>query len=201
MNSQLFLSFSSRNLKHFHFYGTAFLDEVAVDRIFMKDEHNFVSYKAGTASTILPNSRIFLEYTWSNALAFRHNIPTITFESNQYNLGHYLEDNAKDVYLGFEYRPFRTLHIKSYYNYSVKGPGHTLLGTMPREEIDPFDPAVWKSVRVGIVATLQIVNDLSARIGFEWRDVSGDQFYMDRWTPGVYHGQTGTLNAGLNYGF
>ncbi len=47
MNSQLFFSASSRNLKHFHFYGTVFLDEVAVDRIFNDEEFNFVSYKGG----------------------------------------------------------------------------------------------------------------------------------------------------------
>ena len=100
MNSQFFFSASSRNLKHFHFYGTVFLDEVAVDRIFNQDEHNFVSYKAGAGHYHdCPMPGLLTEYTWSNALAFMHNVPTTTFESNQYNLGHYLEDNAKDLYI------------------------------------------------------------------------------------------------------
>ena len=76
MNSQLFFSASSRNLKDFHFYGSLFFDEVAVDRFFNSEEHNFVSYKLGAATTLLPNSRIWAEYTWSNALVFRHNVPT-----------------------------------------------------------------------------------------------------------------------------
>jgi len=201
MNSQFFLSFSSRNLKDFHFYGTVFLDEVAVDRIFDPDEHNFVSYKAGVASTFLNNFRMVAEYTWNNALVFMHNVPTTTFESNQYNLGHYLEDNAKDLYLGLEYRPFRTLNIKMYFNYSLKGPDHTSLGTMPRDAIPPFEPVVWESTKVGILGSMQIINDLYARIGYEWRYVGGDQLYLDRWTPEEYHGQTGTLRLGLNYGF
>jgi len=201
MNSQFFLSFSSRNLKNFHFYGTVFLDEVAADRIFDPDEYNFVSYKAGVSSTILRNFRMVAEYNWSNALVFMHNVPTTTFESNQYNLGHYLEDNAQDLYLGLEYRPLRTLNMKLYFNQSLKGPDHTALGTEPRSGIPPFDPVVWESTKVGIMGTMQIINDLYARIGFEWRNVDGDQSYLNQWTPEEYHGQTGTLRVGLNYGF
>ena len=57
-----------------------------------------VSYKAGLATTLVTNFRMVAEYTWSNTLIFMHNIPTTTFESSQYNLGHYLKDNAKDHY-------------------------------------------------------------------------------------------------------
>jgi hypothetical protein len=201
MNSQLFFSLSSRNLKDVHLYGTVFLDEVAVDRIFNSEEHNFVSYKAGIASTLLANTRIWAEYTWTNALTFRHNVPTLTFESNQYNLGHYLEDNAKEFSLGLEYRPVRTLQIAAYYKHAVKGPDHTELGTMPRTEITPVEPVVWESSRAGLLATCQLINDLYLRLGYEWRKVSGDTEYVEQWTPEVYHGTTGTLRIGLNYGF
>jgi len=201
MNSQLFFSASSRNLKNFHFYGTAFLDEFAFDRMFESDEYNFVSYKFGVASTILRNTRVVAEYTWTNALTFRHKTPTTTFESNQYNLGHYLEDNAKHFYLGVEYRPLRTLNIKAYYSHAEKGPDHTELGTEPRAEIPPLDPIVWTSDKVGILATYQLINDLYLRLGYEWRNVTGDQAYLDQWTPDEYHGKTGTFRIGINYGF
>ncbi len=141
MNSQLFFAVSSRNLKHLHLYGTVFLDEVAVKRIFEQEKHNFVSYKVGVATTVLPNTRIWTEYTWTNALTYRHTIPTTTFESNQYNLGHYLEDNARQFYLGLEYRPVRTLNLKAYYKRSEKGPDHTLLGDhAPDDHSSPLIP-------------------------------------------------------------
>ncbi len=201
MNSQLFFSASSRNLKHFHFYGTVFLDEVAMDRIFDDEEFNFVSYKAGFSTTILPNFRVLAEYTWTNCLTFMHNIPTTTYESNRYNLGHYLEDNSKDFYASVDWSPWRTLHIKAHIGISQKGPDNTALGTMPRAEIPPFDPIVWESTSYGLLATVQLVNDLSVRLGYTWRDVSGDQDYMNRWTADVYHGQTNTFRFGINYGF
>jgi len=201
MNSQVYFSASSRNIKHLHLYGTVFLDEVAVDRILNSEEHNFVSYKLGAASTILPNSRIWAEYTWTNALTFMHFIPTTTFESNQYNLGHYLEDNAREIFLGVDFRPLRTLNIRVYYKHAVKGPDHTALGTEYRSKIAPFEPIVWTSEQAGVQASYQLVNDLYFRLGYEWRNVSGEQEYLERWTPEVYHGKTGTLRLGLNYGF
>ncbi len=100
MNSQLVLGCIVQEPEAFHLYGTVFLDEVAVDRIFNDEEFNFVSYKAGLSSTLLPNVRVVAEYTWTNSLTFMHYVPTTTFESNQYNLGHYLEDNAKEFYWG-----------------------------------------------------------------------------------------------------
>lgn len=201
MNSQLFFSASSRNLKHFHFYGTVFLDEVAMDRVFNDEEFNFVSYKAGFSSTILPNFRFLSEYTWTNCLTFRHDVPTTTYESNRYNMGHYLEDNAKNFYAALEWSPWRTLLLKAYMNLSSKGPDNTELGTMPRAEIPAFDPIVWESKSYGLLATVQLVNDLSLRLGYEWRNVSGEQAYLDRWTASVYHGSTSSFRFGINYGF
>lgn len=201
MNSQLFFSASSRNLRNFHFFASVFIDELQVGRISRKDEHNFISYKTGFSSTLIPDSRFIFEYTWTNALTFMHYIPTTTFESNRYNLGHYLEDNAQDIYIACEYRPWRTLILRGYYNWSIKGPDHTDMGTVPRDEIEPFEPVEWKSTRFGLLATLQIINDLYARLGYEWRDVTGEQANLDRWTPYVYLGKTGTLQIGLNFGF
>ncbi|MDF1573531.1 MAG: hypothetical protein P1P82_18150, partial [Bacteroidales bacterium] len=192
MNSQMFMTLSSRNLRGVHLYGSAFIDEVQVGRIFRDGEYNFTSVKFGTS--IIPafihrsagNIKLIFEYTWSNSLVFRHNVPTTTFESNQYNLGHFLEDNARDIYAAVEFRPWRTLRLKAWYNFSEKGPDHTLLGTMPRTTHIPLDPVVWESERYGISASMQIVHDLYLRFGYEIRTVTGDQEWIDRWTPSVY---------------
>ena len=100
-----------------------------------------------------------------------------------------------------ECRPYHTLNVKLYFNQFVQGPDHTSLGTMPREEIPPFEPKVWESIKVGLLGTVQFINDLYAWIGYEWRNMEGGQSYMDRWAPDEYHVQTGTFRLGLNYGF
>ena len=201
MNSNLFLTISSRNLKGVHIYSSAFIDEIQVGRIFRENEYNFTSWKIGASVTPIPLATIRAEYTWSNALVFMHYVPTTTFESNQYNLGHFLEDNARDIYFSLQIKPWYTLAITAYYNLSQKGPDHTALGTNPRYAIEPLTPIVWERQVVGIQAQMQIINDLYLRLGYRRSNVTGEQEFLDRWTPSVYHGLTGTLNVGLNYGF
>ncbi len=201
MNSQLYFTLSSRNLKGFHLYASAFVDEIQVGRIFREGEYNFTSYKFGMSVHRIPLTAIHLEYTWSNALVFKHYVTTTTFESNSYNLGHFLEDNGQDLYVAIEFKPWRTLKLKAYYNMSQKGPDHTELGTMPRTNMTPLTPIIWESTRIGFNASMQLINDLNVRLGYELRNVSGDLESMNMWTPAVYHGQTGTVNVGINYGF
>lgn len=201
MNSQIFFTASSRNLRGAHLYASAFIDEVKVARIFDPHDHNPVSYKAGLTSNWISNTMLIMEYTWSNTLIYQHHVPTTTFESNMYNLGHFLEDNAKDIYIAAAYKPFRTLELKTYLNHSQKGPDHSELGTMPRTTMQLFDPILWESTRLGISTSLQVINDLYVRLGYEWRNVSGDQTMLNIWTPAVYHGKTTTFNFGINYGF
>lgn len=233
MNSQMFFSVSSRNIKHLHLHATLFVDELKVSRFTDPDEHNLWSLKAGLhavnvlprSSHLVPRTSLTVEYTLTNALTYRHYIPTLTFESNQYNLGHFLEDNAEDLYAALSVsspfpqgnslgsqssrrqtlRPLRnffaSLRLNIYYNRSMKGPDHTLLGTEPRAGIKPFTPAVWESGRFGIKANFQVINDLYVRFGYEWRNVTGEQAYLDMWTPEVFHGKTNTVSVGVNFGF
>ena len=206
MNSQMFFSVSSRNIRSLHLHSTVFIDELKTSRFFDPDEYNLWSLKIGarfvpSALFSIPNISIFAEYTFSNTLTFMHYVPTTTFESNQYNLGHYLEDNARDLYLALQVKPWRTLRVKLYLNNAQKGPDHTELGTEPRAGIKPYDPIVWKSNRTGLLVSGQIINDLYFRLGYEWREVSGEEEYINRWTPEVYRGKTNTFSFGVNFGF
>jgi hypothetical protein len=82
-----------------------------------------------------------------------------------------------------------------------KGPDHTMLGTEPRTTIKPFTPIVWESDEVGLNLSWQIINHGYLRLGYTLRNVRGEQAYLNLWTPEYYHGKTGTINIGLNFGF
>jgi hypothetical protein len=202
MNSQMFIDISSKNLNHIHVYSTLFLDELAVKRITQPDQHNLVSYKGGVRiSDLIPNFFAGFEYTITNALTFKHNVPTTIFESNRYNLGHYLTDNAKELFLIAGYKPYRNMVVQLSYTHALKGPDHTELGTMPRETIKSFTPVVWESKSLAFNASWQPFNDLYLRLGYEWRNVSGDPAALVEYTPEFWWGKTGTLNIGVNFGF
>jgi hypothetical protein len=161
-----------------------------------------VSYKGGVRiSGLIPGIFAGFEYTISNALTFMHNVPTTTFESNRYNLGHYLKDNAKEIFVTAGYKPYRNLVVELSFTRAVKGPDHTELGTIPRNTIKSFTPEIWKSRSLAMNASWQPYNDLYIRLGYEWRNVTGDPAALEKYTPEYWRGETGTINIGINYGF
>ncbi len=201
MNSQIFFDVSSHNIKYTHLYASLFIDELAVHRIFDPDEFNFYSFKTGFRfSDLIPNTYAGVEYTVTNVLTYKHYVPTITFESNRFNLGHYLTDNAKEIYVSLGFRPWRNVDIGASYTGIIKGPDHTALGT-DRLGIRPFTPIVWQSDEYALNMSWEVINDGYLRIGYSWRNVTGEESYIEEYLPEFYRGKTGTFSMGMNFGF
>lgn len=198
MNSQMYLDVSSRQIKHLHLYATMFIDELSVSRFTKKDEWNFLSYKAGFRLTDLPfrNVSFTAEFTYTYPLTFQHYVPTLTFQNRNYNLGHYLKDNAKEIYTSLNYRPLRTLDVSLWFSDAVRGPDFTELGT-PRLGNPPLSVIKWHNTSAGISASYQVINDLYTWFSFTAADITGDA----RWTPAFFYGRKNTINAGLTFGF
>lgn len=202
MNSQMFFDISTRLIPKTHIFTTLFLDELAVKRIFDPNEYNFVSSKTGIrVDNLIPNTYFGGEFTISNALVFQHGVPTTTFESNEFNLGHYLTDNAQELYLYLGFRPFRAADFRISYTASKKGPDHTSLGTLPRMTIEPFNPLIWESDILSLQFSMQILNGVYFQAGYTYSNIRGDLEYLERYTPEIFWGKLNGVNIGLNYGF
>jgi hypothetical protein len=198
-NSQMFFDLSSRQIKHLHLYATLFLDEIAIGRMFDPDEHsNFYSLKLGFRLSNFPVRNIALttEYTQTNPLVFRHYVPTLTFESNQYNLGHYLQDNAREFYINLEGKPIRGLLVNASYTFAQKGPDHTVLGS-ERLGLPFMENVEWESKMFRLRTSYEIINDGFAFAEYTYRDVEGVMNY----TAPLWQGNTNTFSLGVNFGF
>jgi hypothetical protein len=198
MNSQMFLDISSRQIKNLHLYATMFIDELSVARFTKKDEWNFFSYKAGFRLTDFPvlNLSFTTEFTYTYPLTFQHNVPTLTFETAHYNLGHYLRDNSKEWYVALDYRPLRTLDINLFFIDAIRGPDYTELG-VPRLGNPPLASVEWHNTSFGLRASYQIINDLYTWCSLIFSNISGDM----RWSPEYFYGRKSTLNLGVTFGF
>ena len=198
MNSQMFFDVSSRNIKNTHLYVTLFCDELSVSRFTKKDEWNFFSWKVGGEITNVPidNLSLTVEYTYSYPLTFQHYVPTTTFQSNRYNLGHYLTDNAREWYVALGYKPFRATIILLYYLDAVRGPDYTSVGG-PRVGNPPLESVEWSKRAYGLKVSGQVINDVYVWLGFEHSDIDGDQSL----NPMFYYGSKNTLDLGVTVGF
>lgn len=198
MNSQMFFDISSRQIKNLHLYATMFIDELSVSRITNKDEWNFLSYKAGLRLTDLPISNLSFttEFTYTYPLAFQHDVPTITFQNQGYNLGHYMKDNSREWYIALDYRPVRTLDVNLYFLDAIRGPDYTELG-VDRVGNPPLASVEWHNTSYGLKASYQVINDLYTWFSFSSSSITGDA----RWSAEYFFGRKNTFNMGVTFGF
>jgi len=197
-NSQMFFDISSRNIKKVHLSATLFVDELSTSRFFNDTVWNFWSLKTSVRiSDLLPNTFITAEYTKSMPLTYKHNIPTTTFESNGYNLGHYLMDNSQEIYVSLRYKPFKTLSLKLAYLHAKKGKDYDDIGGSRLG--NPFmDTVEWQNKSFSFRASYQIVHDGYIFVNYLHSDISGDQ---NKYTASVFHGKQSTFSFGANFGF
>lgn len=198
MNSQMFFDISSRQIKNLHLYSTLFVDELSVSRISDDDEWNFVSWKAGFRLSNFPvqNLSLTTEFNYSYPLTYQHYVPTLTFESNNYNIGHYMRDNSRVWYLALDYRPVRALNINLFFLDAIRGPDYTELGGS-RLGNPPLESVEWHNRTVGLKASYQLINDLYFWGGYTYSNIRGDE----RWSPEYFFGNKKTINAGMTFGF
>ncbi len=198
MNSQMFLDISSRQIRNLHLYATMFIDELSVSRFTKDDEWNFFSHKAGFRLSNFPvqNLSFTSEFTYTYPHTFQHYVPTLTFETAGFNLGHYLRDNSKEWYIALDYRPIRALNINLFVSDAKRGKYYTEMGG-DRLGDPPLDTIEWHDFSYGLKASYQILNDLYTWGSIISGNISGDK----RWSPEYFYGIKNNFNFGVSLGF
>lgn len=210
-NSQMFFDISSRQIKHLHLYGSLFVDEVSLKRMFDKSKQtNFFSYKAGFRLIDLPvqNFSFTFEYTRTNPFTYQHYLPSTTFESNLYSLGSYLRDNAQEFFGAVTFKPLRGLKVNTFFSYAQKGNYYLYnYGTAAGKSF--MKEKTWDNFSSGLHVSYEIMFNCYLYLGYnfsrireysiEGKDPGG--FYISMYTPEFYRGTNHTLTAGVNIGF
>ncbi len=203
-NSQMFFDISSRIFKHFHLYTSMYIDEMSISNMLDANKHtNLWSNKFGVKMNNLglKDSYVTFEYTRTNPWAFVHEIPTLTFESNDYTLGHYLGENAEEVYLELGYKPIPRMDVQLSYRRALKGPQSVwqLVNGIPNIPGSVWIEAVqWYGEWVHFQTRYEIFNDIHARVGVMYTDHRG---LKDQYTPTYFHNAKMSITGGLTWGF
>jgi hypothetical protein len=123
-------------------------------------------------------------------------VPTLTFETSGYNLGHYMKDNSREWYVALNYKPLRTLDINLFFIDAIRGPDYTALGTS-RLGNPPLGSVEWQNTTFGLKASYQVINDLYTWVSASQSNISGSTV----WGPAYFFGKKTTLNFGVTFGF
>ena len=209
-NSQMFFNISSRNIKHLHLFVSLFVDEFSISRISHSDEHNFLSWKGGfrLGNWPLKNLSLTGEYTYTLPMTYQHNISTTTFETNRYNLGSYMRDNSRDLYIALNYRPIRGLLFTASYNFSQHGDDVAYAGNTAADKVPVLKNITWQRSAIGLNVRYEALNNAYVFAGLTLSDTQGfDQngltaeYYLEKFTAEEFRGKLTTLNFGFNVGF
>jgi hypothetical protein len=202
-NAQMFFDVSSRNLKHFHFYSSVYIDEISISRMWIKaKQSNFISSKIGFRANNLGLKNLFftLEFTRTNPIVYKHYIATTSFSSNNYNLGHYLKDNSSEYFMSLAYKPIARLSIKYAFTSSKVGNNYPDIRKPNLVWGLPFQSDIkWESRSHDFSISYQVKNDFFINTGFVNSNIQGSEasFY----TPSFLLGKKNTFTTGINFGF
>lgn len=200
-NAQMFASISSRNIKFLHLYATAFVDEFSIRRMNDPDrQSNFISVKAGFQGSNMFNSNLFFtaEFTRTNPLVYQHFIPATTFQTNQYCMGHYLKDNAQELFIAINYKPISRMKLGINYTNIKKGTPY-IYGQVDPWGLPFLETVVWEATRVSGTLSYELLSKIyiqgEAMVYFNKGNASlYNPYYLAR-NRGI------AVNGGLSIGF
>jgi len=200
VNAQLFFDGGLRLFKRIHLYSTLFIDEISLHNMFNRSKStNYLSWKAGCSADRLPvkNTRIVIEYTRTNPLTFQHDVEMTTFASNRFNLGHYLRDNAEEIYVSVLYKPWSTLRLQGKFLYARKGREYAgdRTGIYAGQPFIPYTD--WKNRMVALSSSWQVLGSLFLSVEMQNTIFTGNPVY----TAPYFWGHQLTWIIGMSYGF
>lgn len=201
-NAQMFFDVSIRSLRKVHFYGSIFMDELNIGNMWDRSMHtNIWSVKGGaTWFNALPNLHLTAEYVRTAPWTYRHQIESTTFATNNYNLGHYLGENADEVFLSATWKPWRTLKLKASAWQARKGPEHVydiILGNANVTGLEFMEESVWEQRGFQLYAEWEALNGLLLFTSFTYMHTEGEPSY----TPSYLGGKMVTVDAGFRIGW
>ncbi len=203
-NNHMYLSISSRNIKYLHLYFSLFADDFSISYFRDKEKYNSFSYKLGWRLSNFPVKDVAFTFEWTrtNPYVFQHHMKTQDYTSNNYNMGHYLRDNAREFYSSLSYKPFRGLHFILAYTLAQHGDDYDINNPIDGVHIDPFlKNIIWQNSSIEFDVSYEIVYNAYVFINYKYRSITGDDTAIEKFTPEYYKGKTNTFNFGANIGF
>lgn len=228
-NSQLFGSLSVRPWDHIQLYTSIYVDEFKLSRLKKSNpENNLVSYLVGFNWSGWPLTGLSLkgEFMRSYIACYTHSIDVLTWASNGYNMGHYMEDNAQSIYVELAYRPIRGMRLKLSYTNDTKYNSYAYLrgggkegGISQTIAQKPFDKAIYRNDEVALDGIYEVHPNMYLRVNLTYNNARGydnleqtivsedagenctAQYYQNKFCPVYYQGRNFTAVVGFSFGF
>ncbi|MCF8414010.1 MAG: capsule assembly Wzi family protein [Melioribacteraceae bacterium] len=174
-NAQLFADINYKFVDYnFELYGSVFIDELS-----LRGANPFTSGQSAVAFTFgtfivdpyFKNTSITLEYSRLNPFVYMNSDDAQVFTSHNYQLGHWIGNNADELYFSIKTRITREIKINLWGDYIRKGSG-----ILPQQQYElPYPDFLYGDVKdqfdVGFNANYEFYHDFI--FGFDFKYSKG----------------------------
>ena len=235
-NSQLFGSLSIRPVDHLHIYASVYVDEFSLNRLKRSNNHyeeyNPISYLVGFNWSGWPIKGLSLkgEFVRTHIACYTHSIDALTWNSNSFNMGHYMGDNAQSIYAELAYRPIRGMLLKLSYTNDTKYNSYAYLRVYRGEDgiireggisqtlaQKPFNHCIYRNDQIQLDGIYEVHPNMFVTVCLGYNnargydnvktdaipseDIGNAQYYLDKYLPRFYQGKNFTGSVGFSFGF
>ena len=189
-NSQFFINLSTRQLGHFHIYSSLFMDDLGFTKFPNGKFYDCLSWKTGfrVSNIFRSNLSLTAEYTRTTPETYTYPVPTLTYYSNNYNLGNYLGDNSQELFIQLDWKPFRGFLVKTSYclvQHGASWDSYTL------------EKLLWGDAAWNFNLSYEIINNAYITLGFQQHFISGTAMFL----PKILQTNDALISGGVNIGF
>ena len=189
-NSQAFFTLTIRPVEHLKLYGSFYLDEFKFNRLKKSNtERNPVSYLIGFDWSGWPIKGLSLkgEFMRSYIACYTHSIDVLTWQSNGYQMGHYMGDNAQSIYTEISYRPYKGMVLKLSYTDDTKYNSYAYLrvyrtptgikisdgGIGETISQKPFNKAIFRNSIIALDGIYEVHPNMYLRVNLSYNHARG----------------------------
>jgi len=199
-NGSIFAEISGRPINNLNLYASTFIDEFSLTNLLKgKSDRNQLGYTVGT-NVLVPNVdnlKLTVEYTKILPWVYSNWIPTQTYRNANYLMGHYIGQNADQIYLEARYNPLYNLEIIGKFAHTRNGG----FGNIYDQYHAPGEPFLYGSLRkqteMTLSASYEFLYQLTANLTFTHTKITDED---TKRTPSFMLGDNSSLSFMLYYG-
>ena len=178
-NGFLFIDLSVKHPKTFKFYTTVLMDVLEMRDLLKGIWHTSwfgVTFGAKKIDLLIPNLDVSLEYTRLNPWIYEHKDETTTYKHINFNLGHWIGQNADNIKLSLDYLPISRLNINLFAENFRKGGLKDINWAYEnaKEKQEFLYAPVRRDFRLGLKAGYEIIHEFFGEFEYRYTSVTDE---------------------------
>jgi len=198
-NGSLFFDVNYK-YKNIRFYSTLFIDELSVNKLLKgSSDRNQFGFTFGTSfyDIGIPSLMSRIEYTRILPWVYSNFVQTQTYTNSNYLLGHYIGQNADQLFLQLDYRILRGLEMKLWGEFIRRGG----FEEVTKQYTDPGEPFLYglrrNETNLGFEVSYEYIHDLFVKGFYQYSNITDEDIKR---TPGFMLGANHSFGISLGYG-